>query len=605
MSGQAGKKPSPDALRAAFFTQEYPRYLWYAIAGYVAAVSFCHWTSWLVNKVSANKQVPTADPETGAPPKRKGLIRLPDALVNVFRVIAFRLTIPMGPNHTINVADIFTASAYVVLVFALTFINTTTLSGHKLSSTYWGSRAAALGVIQLPLVTALATKNNVIGWFTGLSFDRLSFLHRVVARIAFILVWLHAGLKISQHMVVPGKRPFVYYGFTAAILSALVVVISLRPIRAKVYEVFYYLHMILVLTLLVVIYYHTSAVHVSSYVWPCFVIWGLDRFLRVARLVAFNHSYFGFSSGKTMDAKVELQSEHFVRVSMKRPSHFHWAPGQTAYLIIPSVSTLPFEAHPFTISSHDSSHDVADNTIEKGESTADAFWKDIVFLVNVRGGFTQKLAEAARTKGTVKAFIDGPYGPTPELRALDTAVLIAGGSGVSYTLPVLLEIIENVRNKRSSTTKVVFVWALRHPNHILWIADALKNALARAPETLSVEVLVYNTGAQDLETYNWDDSRSIRDADLSDPAEAEKKSSPPPSILDAPNFKLLEGRPDLSALLTAESEATSGTLSVSVCGSSSIASAVRSALSFSVSGPSSILRGSANVKLHIESFGYA
>ncbi|KAJ8584100.1 hypothetical protein M405DRAFT_747592, partial [Rhizopogon salebrosus TDB-379] len=45
----------------------------------------------------------------------------------------------------------------------------------------------------------------------------------------------------------------------------------------------------------------------------------------------------------------------------------------------------------------------------------------------------------------VRAFVDGPYGPSLNLVSYDTSVLIAGGSGVSYTLPILLDIVECVR----------------------------------------------------------------------------------------------------------------------------------------------------------------
>lgn len=48
-----------------------------------------------------------------------------------------------------------------------------------------------------------------------------------------------------------------------------------------------------------------------------------------------------------------------------------------------------------------------------------------------------------------------------------------------------------------------------------------------------------------------------------------------------------------------------GSLHNAVCGSQGIASAVRSALRFPVSGPKSILKGGASVTLHVESFGHA
>lgn len=68
----------------------------------------------------------------------------------------------------------------------------TTTTGSKLDITYWGGRAGAIGASQLPLVTALGTKNNPIacGWplrcssspsltdvisidITGISYDKV------------------------------------------------------------------------------------------------------------------------------------------------------------------------------------------------------------------------------------------------------------------------------------------------------------------------------------------------------------------------------------------------------------------------------------------------
>ncbi|KAJ8584094.1 hypothetical protein M405DRAFT_480756 [Rhizopogon salebrosus TDB-379] len=56
------------------------------------------------------------------------------------------------------------------------------------------------------------------------------------------------------------------------------------------------------------------------------------------------------------ECDAELLSDDFIRLRLRSPSHFHWAPGQTAspHLTIPSISRLPFEAHPFTIANIDS-----------------------------------------------------------------------------------------------------------------------------------------------------------------------------------------------------------------------------------------------------------
>ena len=136
-----------------------------------------------------------------------------------------------------------------------------------------------------------------------------------------------------------------------------------------------------------------------------------------------------------MDGTTELLSENLVRLRLSRPPHFHWSPGQTAYLIMPSVSTLPFEAHPFTIASFDSS--LIQTTVPEDQSNSDMsddpLWKELVFLINVQEGFTKKLKKVAARKGQVKVFVDGPYGPSPDLGCFDTSVLVAGEScGLSH-----------------------------------------------------------------------------------------------------------------------------------------------------------------------------
>lgn len=157
-----------------------------------------------------------------------------------------------------------------------------------------------------------------------------------------------------------------------------------------------------------------------------------------------------------MDASVELLSPHFVRLRLRRPAHFHWKAGQTAYLTLPGVSGIPFEAHPFTIASIDTT---PEECKEKKELEISApYWKELVFFINIHGGFTKRLGEVAAKGGRVKAFVDGPYGHASDLTTEDTVVLIAGmslhlsdttyvltragGSGISFTLPLLLDTIK-------------------------------------------------------------------------------------------------------------------------------------------------------------------
>ena len=102
----------------------------------------------------------------------------------------------------------------------------------------------------------------------------------------------------------------------------------------------------------------------------------------------------------------------------------NWLPGQHAYVILPTVSDLPTEAHPFTIASIPKALDGSQGPSEK----------DVVFLVRGRSGFTGRLKEHVSRNGIcrVPAFVDGPYGCPPDLTSFTTCILVAGMSFASF-----------------------------------------------------------------------------------------------------------------------------------------------------------------------------
>ncbi|KAG2055254.1 hypothetical protein BDR06DRAFT_934312 [Suillus hirtellus] len=599
-----------DIIALVHENDAYPEQVWYTIAAFLFVVGcFQHYES---------------DEETAATNDiqyKFSLRRIPLAIVNVYRVVTFRWTLEIGQSYTLNMAEVFVTVAYIALLLIYAFVNTTSVEGQKLDIIYWSNRIGMLASSQFPIVTALGTKNNVVSLVTGISYDRLNYIHRMMARTCFMLLWVHAAGEIVcfpsfQETL---SEPWLRAGITAMVAFSILIIVSLRPVRSDIYEVFFYVHFLGVLIFLVGGYYHTKGAHGSYWIWPSFVFWALDRFIRVVRLVVFNHSYFGFKSGSgTMDATTEMLSADVVRLRLRRPPHFHWSPGQTAYLIMPSVSTLPFEAHPFTIASFDSSLLSTSQTEDQSGSgendetqvlgSSAPFWKELVFLVNVHGGFTKKLKEVADTKGIVKVFVDGPYGPSPDLGSYDTCVFVAGGSGISYTLPVFLSVIESVRKGKSSCKRVVFIWSIRGAGYVQWIEEALIKAIQLAPPSLTISIRIFDTGplskAQSMEE-NYSPSTPTEKNGIPEQVVTRKTSLTSSMLFSLRGVKMESGRSDLDGLLKEEVSIASGSMSVSVCGSQNISRAVRHALRFPVSGPSSILSGGPSVTLYVESFGYA
>jgi predicted ferric reductase len=114
------------------------------------------------------------------------------------------------------------------------------------------------------------------------------------------------------------------------------------------------------------------------------------------------------------------------------------AAGSHVFLRIPAVRW--FQTHPFTLTS---------------TSPAE-------FVIKAHDGFTRSLHELAlkQTKTKYRAAIEGPYGNVPSVENYDDVVLIAGGSGASFTFALAMDWVKKYANVDSSKS-LTFVWAIK------------------------------------------------------------------------------------------------------------------------------------------------
>ncbi|KAJ8516400.1 hypothetical protein ONZ45_g6280 [Pleurotus djamor] len=589
------QKVDPDRILRIQQAHDFPRRLLWIMAAFTALVSVLHIVSLLSVFVFPRK----AHKSDGTR-KRPSLQRLPAAIVDTFRVMAFRWTVQLGGSYSINLAEAFLTAGYVVLIFVWSLVHSTNSKGMVYDPKYWANTAGNVAATQLSVVAALGTRNNVISWLTGVSFDKLNLLHRMTARALCILGWVHGAgrMMLGIQGAVGWSHPFTQAGLLASIAFTILCLLSIRPIRNFGYEAFLILHFLLVFIVVLSSYFHAEEFDLGYFVWPAFVIWGLDRLIQFVRTLAINAKYFPRGrKPHDLDAKVDVLSPHFLRLTLRRPNFFHWRPGQSAFLTLPSVSTLPFETHPFTISTVDGPTD-RDEASEKANEPSQG--KELSFLIRVRRGFTERLLNAAGKEETMKVLVDGPYSSPPWLRGFDTVVLIAGGSGVAFTLPMLLDLIRRSKSGLPNEChKVTFVWAIREFAHIQWIADVLEPALKDLPSDLIVEIQIFVTGAVDDTTApSLDDDSTHSDSE----SQGQEKFKPQGNrLLQSSMVRVENKRPDLEALIQNEILRSNGSMSVNVCGTHALAGVVRSALG----KPRfmDILKGGPSVTLHVEAFG--
>ncbi|KAJ6471914.1 iron reductase [Mycena sanguinolenta] len=598
------QKVDPDRIHRVTLASLYPKQVWYFMATFIALVSACHAISSLY-AYATRKHGP---PQTDASLRHAiSWNRLPLAALNLFRTIAFRWSVVAG-SYTLNVADFFLAAGYIAVLFTWTFINSKNTLGVKYDPKYWANRCGHIAGSQLPLMTAFGMKNNFISCtLNGLTFVlQLQRLHRMIARVICVMFWVHAFGRVSFASYHSDDTTEYWFriGVTGASALTLLCVLSMRPIRSGNYRLFLYFHLVLGVITLAGAYIHSAS--------------------------------FGKHRRIASDAVVTVLSPHFLRIHVDSPLYFRWRPGQTAYLTICGVyPTSITEPHPFTIANVPQDNQdgslPSDEGISEKESDGDVSdaSRRLMFILRVHEGFTKRLLKSvlatpdssSGVSKSFKAFVDGPYSSPPVVRGFETVVLICGGSGVSFVLPLFLDLVQAARfSANPRCQRIVFVWAIRDPDQINWIADTVAHALSsissneHAP---TIDIMLHVTTAPE-DTQSFDGSSVATDAEAvvgtvvgTDPnpgvARAEKMDPKAKErLLALRGVNLIYGRPDIKRILDAEIAQTRGAVSVNVCGTTELVQSVRRALSGGIGVRfMDVLRGGPSVSLHVEGFGNA
>ncbi|RMZ74323.1 Ferric reductase transmembrane component 3 [Pyrenophora seminiperda CCB06] len=375
-----------------------------------------------------------------------------------------------------------------------------------------GYRCGVITISQLPIIFLLAGKNNIIGWLSGVSYERLNWLHRWCARCMLLTATMHMGWFFSAW------APYDYIGYqlkhnriawkglAAWCTLVWIVFSSMTPIRGWSYEIFVIQHIVSFAVLLGFIHLHTP-VEMNGYIWAPVAIFFFDRVFRGLRLLYINVSLFHSKKQRQSKGLWACKAEftplphNTTRIVVQNPP-ISWTPGQHVYLSCHSVAAL--QSHPFTVAS----------VPEDGK---------MEFYIKAEKGGTRRFFNYAEksnislevSKKTLSVTIEGPYGCIRPLRQFDSVVLIAGSTGGTFTMPLLRDLIqgwrENVRIDTGSgqsifkapigavTRHVRFVWIVKSRGQLSWFSEQLSSiytdyqALQSELRDIKLEMSVYVT----------------------------------------------------------------------------------------------------------------
>ena len=339
----------------------------------------------------------------------------------------------------------------------------------------FADRASLVFVANLPLLYLLAAKNQPIKLLTGYSYESLNIIHRRLGEIMCLLALIHSAGMLGVWYTLLRPQGFtlirfilskiILLGIGAFVAYEALYFTSLGSFRQRWYELFLGSHIFLQLAALILLYFH----HHNSrfYVVIALVIFFIDRLLY--RLMLKSQTYTVTLSvhpdrqTTKLHVAVPLSGTHR---SLAPTLASGWKPTDHVFLTIPTLARKHLlQAHPFTIASRAPSSDT------------DSDSADLTLLIRARDGFSSDLVRYAKAHAQVQARLDGPYGSshaTHLIQDSEVCVLVAGGSGIAVTWPLVWAALENSQDAESATgrksrKRVLFVWVVQKGVQVEWL----------------------------------------------------------------------------------------------------------------------------------------
>ncbi|WVQ86162.1 hypothetical protein IAT38_008330 [Cryptococcus sp. DSM 104549] len=348
---------------------------------------------------------------------------------------------------------------------------------------FYADRTAIMSFYNLPILTMLAGRNDVILWITGWSFASMNIFHRWVARVTVVQGILHSifwTIIEWDSYATEWKELYWSTGVFATVTMSLLLPFSVKPIREKCYEFFLISHIVLAIVTIVLLFYHVTVYdgQYDPFLWVSVAVWALDRFIRIVRVQVLSWKA-ARSNNSIMHATGGPNG--LVRLTVTT-SHRHIPrPGVHYYLYTPA-SLAPWENHPFTIASWE----VKDHCTE------------LHFLIGTMKGATRRLrrkldkAQDEKAGVALRVLVEGPYGHTCPIERFDHVLLIGGGSGITAALPYLYELRQQAAEGKCIVKEVTVVWVVKNSEYA---ADVLSRELAGVQQLhdLHVTVNIYVT----------------------------------------------------------------------------------------------------------------
>lgn len=254
------------------------------------------------------------------------------------------------------------------------------------------------------------------------------------------------------------------WGVVAQGFLAFLFVFSFRPIiRLTGYEFFRKSHLVVAGLYLGACWGHWSKL--ACWMIASLGLLGIDLGLRIARICVIHLGYKNGNRGlgfRAIKSKVQVFNDPSGTVMRLTFTHNHepWKIGQHYYLTFPALSI--WQAHPFTPAS------VPPSALVPPSHT---------YIIRARNGETKRLAALPSNASPhstqsfeTSVILTGPYGRSVIDRDVPNILAIAGGTGISFVLPI---VTAAAADPTLAAQNIELIWIVRHVQNLAWIAPEL------------------------------------------------------------------------------------------------------------------------------------
>ncbi|KAG4029302.1 hypothetical protein MFRU_016g00580 [Monilinia fructicola] len=362
----------------------------------------------------------------------------------------------------------------------------------------FSDRLGAFAYALTPFTILLSTRESVLSLATGIPYQSFNFLHRWLGRIIFLQAAVHTfgWTLIEARLYQPQpktyqdlmKETYIIWGCIALSFLCFLYVFSIRRvIQWTGYEFFRKTHYVVACLYLGACWGHWQ--QLKCWMIASFGLFLIDRGVRIIRTLGIHVGYFdahgnvglGFHPAHATLEYFDDPDGGIVRLEFTH-KHAPWSIGQHFYLCFPALT--PWQSHPLTVASLPSYHHT--------------------YLIRCRRGETRNLKTLAQSQphSTTPIILSGPYGPPllpPTPTQEPTNILaIAGGTGVSLTLPLILALTAPSSSSSSPPPAIDFIWIIRRTTSLNWLSPELQDLRQRAQSpTHNLRIRIYVTQESD------------------------------------------------------------------------------------------------------------